>query len=259
MAVLFVNDDAIEDAAIRHEAAAILKLMTERMQGEDPAALRARALEWAEENLIEAALMRQSALRDPAPLETPPDCSAEAETQLRLERLMTRIASQAAPPRHKDIVAFYRKHRTAFEEPERIRVAHIVRHVDETNTEESAFAAISRARDELAKGRPFGEVADELSDCPGKGGDIGFFSRGDMVCSFEEIAFRLATGEVSGIFRSDLGYHIATVLERSPVGYSKLEDVRDRIEANLLAEKQQKRLHQYVDHLRARAVIRKTS
>ncbi|MES1257667.1 MAG: peptidylprolyl isomerase [Acidobacteriota bacterium] len=259
MAALFVNDEAIEDAAIQREAAAILKLMAERMRGEDPATLRARAREWAEENLIEAALLRQAAMNDPEPLETPPDCSPEAETQLRLERLIARVTSQASPPRHKDIVAFYLKHRNAFEEPEKIRAAHIVRNVDESNTEESAFAAISRARDELAKGRPFGEVADELSDCPGQGGDLGFFTRGHMVSAFEEIAFRLATNEVSGIFRSEFGYHIATVLERKPVGIAKLEEVRERIEENLLAEKKQKRLHQYVDHLRARAAIRKNS
>ena len=176
-----------------------------------------------------------------------------------MDRLIQKITSPASRPRHKDVVAFYLKNREQFEEPEQVRAAHIVRNVDEKNTEESAFEAITRARDELAKGRPFAEVADELSDCPGKGGDIGFFSRGSMVSAFEEIAFRLETNQVSGIFRSEFGYHIATVLERKQPAIARLEAVQDKIEEMLLAEKKQKRLHQYVDNLRSRADIRKAS
>lgn len=255
MTVLLVNGEAIEEAAIEREAAAVLKLMIDRLEGEDPLILRPRAREWAEENLIEAALMRQAALADPEPMETEAGCSPEAEIQLRLERLVTRITSQAAPPRHKDIVAFYLKNRDSFDEPEQIRAAHIVRNVDERNSEDSAKAAIERARDELEKGRPFGEVADEMSECPGSGGGLGFFSRGEMVAAFDEVVFEMGTNEVSGIFRTEFGFHIATVLERRPAGIRRLEEVRDRIEEHLLAEKKQKRLHQHVDHLRARAVI----
>jgi parvulin-like peptidyl-prolyl isomerase len=257
MATLLVNGEAVEEAAIRLEAAAVLKLIAERMPEEDPLVLRTRAREWAEENLIEAALLRQEALSDPEPVQTPPGCSQEAEIQLRIERLVSRTKSQAARPRHKDIVAFYLKNRDAFFEPEKIRAAHIVRNVDERNSETSARAAIERARDELAQGRPFSEIADEMSDCPGQGGDLGFFGRGDMVPAFEDVVFRLASNEVSGIFRSEFGFHIATVLQRRAAGIRTLEDVHDRIEEHLWEEKKQKRLHQYVDHLRARAVIRR--
>ena len=257
MPALLVNGEAIDDAAIRREASSILKLMAARMPRENPAALQARSREWAEENLIEAALLRQSALSDPAPLETPPGCSPEAAMQLRMERLIARMTAPAAPPRHKDVVAYYLKNRDSFDEPEKIRVAHIIRNVDEQNSEASALAAIERARDELANGRPFGEVADEMSDCPGKGGDLGFFARGEMVSAFEEAVFPLAPNALSRIFRSEFGFHIATVLERRSAGVRRLEEVRERIEDLLLQEKKQKRLEQYVDNLRARAVIRK--
>ena len=257
MTVLFVNDEAIEEAAIRQEAAAILNLMAARMQGEDPLTLQARALEWAEENLIEAALLRQAALQEPEPVEAPTDCTPEAAAQLRQERLVARITSQAAPPRHKDIVAYYLKQKDTFHEPERIRAAHIVRNVDEHNTEQSALAAIEKAQGELAKGRPFGEVADEMSDCPGKGGEMEIFTRGAMVQAFEDVAFKLDINQISGIFRTEFGFHIATVLQRIPAGTRRLEEVQQQIEEHLLEEKKRKRLHQYVDNLRARAVVRR--
>jgi parvulin-like peptidyl-prolyl isomerase len=257
MATLLVNGEVIDDAAIRLETAAMLKLMASRMPEEDPSVLRARAREWAEENLTEAALMRQEALKDPEPVQTPPGCSPEAEIQLRLDRLVSRIGSEAARPRHKDVVAFYLKNRDSFFEPEKIHAAHIIRNVDERNSEASARAAIERARDELAQGRPFSAIADEMSDCPGQGGDLGFFGRGDMVPAFENVVFRLARNEVSEIFRSEFGFHIAIVLERRAAGIRTLEEVHGRIEEHLWEEKKRKRLHQYVDHLRARAVIQR--
>jgi peptidyl-prolyl cis-trans isomerase C len=254
MSALLVNGEAIDENSVRQEAATMLKVMAARMPGEDPRVLQVRAREWAEENLVEAVLLRQAALSD---LESGAKPSDETAIQSHVERLVTKITSQASPPRHKDIVAYYLKNRASFDEPEKIRVAHIVKNVDERHSEESAQAGIGRALEELAKGRPFGEVADELSDCPGNGGDLGFFGRGEMVRAFEDVVFALGTNEVSGSFRSDFGFHIATVLERRPAGIRKLEEVRHRIEEHLLQEKKQKRLYQYVDHLRARAVIRR--
>ena len=248
MGDLVVNGEAIEDAEIRRETAAMLSLMTERMPGENPATLRTRAREWAEDNLIEAAHLRQAAAL------TEPD----AEAKPRLERLIERITSPASPPRHKDVVAWYLKNRDSLEEPEQIRAAHIVKNVDEQHPEAEARAAIERARNELAKGRSFGEVADELSDCPGNGGDLGFFARGQMVPAFEQVVFNLDENAVSEIFRTEFGFHIAKLLERRPAGIPKLEEVQSRIEEQLLREKKQKRLDQYVDQLRARAVIQRS-
>ncbi len=257
MTVLLVNGEAIDDSSVRRETAALLELMAEKMEGQNLLAVQPRAREWAEENLIESLLMRQAALSDPSTLPAERPESEEDEAQLRVETLVARITSHAAPPRHKDIVEYYRRHREDFREPERVRAAHIVRNVDENNTEAAARAAIEHARDELTKGRPFAEVADELSDCPGKGGALDLFPRGEMVPEFDDVVFALAVNEVSGIFRTEFGFHIATVLERHPAGISPLESVSDRIAALLLDEKKAKRLHQYVDNLRARAVIRR--
>jgi hypothetical protein len=244
--ILRVNEEAIDASEIQREAEAMLKAMAERMPGEDPRTLRAKAREWAEENLIEVTLLRQAALREPGP---------DAAPEVRVQRLVDEITSHAAPPKHKEIVAFYLKNRESFLEPEKIRAAHIVKNVGEGNSEETARAEIERARDELAKGRPFAEVADAISDCPGNGGEIPPFARGEMVGAFEDVVFALKPGAVSPVFRTEFGFHIAKLIERLPAGIPRLEDVRDRIEAHLLEEKKRKRLHQHLDHLRARAVI----
>jgi parvulin-like peptidyl-prolyl isomerase len=260
MALLTVNGEAIEEEAMRLETAAMLKLMTERMPKENPATLRARAREWAEENLIESTLMRQAALMnqaaaDPEPVDAPEDSNEEEKLRLRMDRLVARITQPASPPRHKDVVAYYLKNRESFAAPESIRVAHVVKNVDERTAEEDARAAIERAHEEIAKGRPFAEVADELSDCPGQGGDLGWFGEGHMVPAFEEVVFHMQPGEVSGIFRTEFGFHIAKMLDRKPAGPRKLEEVQEQIAELLLTEKKQKRLHQFVDNLKSKAKI----
>ncbi len=64
---------------------------------------------------------------------------------------------------------------------------------------------------QLSQGGDFNELAKQhsLDQASGaKGGDLGQFGRGDLRPEFEEIVFRLKVGEVSGVVKTDLGYHI---------------------------------------------------
>ena len=62
----------------------------------------------------------------------------------------------------------------------------------------------------LKDGKSFAELAKSFSKCPSRmqGGDLGEFGRGQMVPSFEEAAFNLKVGEVSGPVRTQFGYHL---------------------------------------------------
>ncbi len=64
--------------------------------------------------------------------------------------------------------------------------------------------------EELQSGADFAELAKKHSLCPSKkrGGSLGFITRGDMVKEFEKAAFSLAKGELSGIVKTEYGYHV---------------------------------------------------
>ena len=276
---LVVNGEYVEDSLIREEANAMRPRLQEEMEGEDPVVIEMRLREWARENVIERVLLRQAALADPEPIpqdlldrtveeirsQTPGQSGClfpqqdqlrrEIEIRLRIDRLLGRLTAKLSPPRNKEITEYYKKHRENFYFPEMVHAAHIVKNVDEVTDEATALAAIRHAQQELQQGVSFEEVADKHSDCPGRGGDLGFFPRGQMVEEFESVVFSMKPGEVSDIFRSPFGFHIAKVYEIRPEGYLPLQEVRAQIEETLYAEKRRRVVEQYLDKLRAQADV----
>ena len=143
--------------------------------------------------------------------------------------------------------------------PDAFEAAHIVRHVNEEQTEEQARAAIESALAELESGAKFSEVADRHSDCKGNGGDLGLFAAGVMVPEFEEVIRTLEPGQRSGIFTTPFGFHIAELRAKEPGGPADFEDVRDDIKHGLTAMSEHGALLRAVAGLRARADIRRIS
>lgn len=82
-------------------------------------------------------------------------------------------------------------------------------------TERLAESQIQEILTSLANGADFAELASGSSDCPSsqQGGDLGYFKRGMMVKPFEDAAFSMQVGEISGIVKTQFGYHIIKVTD----------------------------------------------
>lgn len=96
---------------------------------------------------------------------------------------------------------------------------------------------------DLKKGLFFEEAAKKYSICPSAsvGGDLGYFSRGQMVPEFEEAAFGLEINEISRPVQTQFGYHIIKLTDRKKAGFKDFEEVEDNIRSILTASKQNKK------------------
>ena len=247
MMPVLVNGENVDDAVIKEELRAIRPRLLEAMQGEDPATIEARARQWARENVIERVLLRQAALA----LESP-----EPDLNARIALLYERATAHLALPRNKDVVEHYRKHREEFEAPERVHAAHIVKNLEPGADPAPAQELMERVHSELLGGASFEQGADKYSDCPGQGGDLGTFARGQMVEEFDAVVFALEPGQISPVFRTQFGFHIAKLHQKYPAGVRPLEEIREELEEYLFNQKKQRAMEQFLDRLWSKAEIR---
>ena len=267
-----VNGELVEDSVVRAEASALRPRYQEVAQNMDPIEAEKQLREWSRENVIERVLLRQEAAGDPDPISAaaveetlqslraqaandPEELRKDIEIRMRVDRLLEKVTGKVAPPKHKEISDYYRKNKQQFRHPELVHAAHIVKNVDESVDEATALAAIQKAQEELKAGASFEEVADRSSDCAGNRGDLGWVPRGQMVQEFEDVIFRLKDNEVSDIFRTLFGFHIAKVYGRKPEGFSDFAEVQESILTALHRQKQERAVENFLDRLKAKAVI----
>lgn len=102
--------------------------------------------------------------------------------------------------------------------PERYELSEIVIEPQISETERDRVRTqLAELRERVIKGEKFSMLATLYSQDPAsakKGGELGFFSRGDMVADFESAAFALKPGEVSPIVETQYGFHIIQLIER---------------------------------------------
>ena len=143
-------------------------------------------------------------------------------------------------PTRKEVDFYYKTHRSSFLAPERVHVLHIVKNVYSDSDRPNARFFLEQAEHDLRGGMRFSEAADRYSDCVGNGGDLGWFTRDVMVDEFEEVVFNLQPGQVSPIFETRFGLHIALLLEKRPAGIRPLCEVYDEIADTLHQAKLEK-------------------
>ncbi len=106
---------------------------------------------------------------------------------------------------------------------------------------------------QLKAGADFTELAKKSSDGPSAqtGGDLGYFSRGQMVKAFEDVAFGLNAGQVSGPVQTEFGWHIIKVEDKRNRPVPGFDEVKDQLMASLV----QSQLKTVVQGLRATAKV----
>lgn len=143
-----------------------------------------------------------------------------------------------------DVRKYYDEHQNDFGTPEERHAAHILISVSAAAPQAEQDAAKAKAEQLLQQARQnpakFAELARKNSQDPGsaaKGGDLGFFGRGMMVKPFDDAAFALKVGEISGLVKSDFGYHIIKLIAVKPSRVLPFDEAREGIVNKLRQQK----------------------
>jgi peptidyl-prolyl cis-trans isomerase C len=130
-------------------------------------------------------------------------------------------------------------------EAQEVRARHIL-----VPTEAEAKAVLA----EIRKGTDFAELAKQKSKDPGaaaQGGDLGYFTKDQMVPEFSEVAFKLDKGQVSEPVKSQFGWHIIKVEDKRSKPVPEFEKVKDQVQSFVMRKAQA----EFIAKLRAGAKI----
>jgi peptidyl-prolyl cis-trans isomerase C len=170
------------------------------------------------------------------------------QDNLRIEKVVRTLAYARVTVEEEEITEYFRNHRAEFDRPEQVRARQIALHGEEEGR---------RVLGLLRQGMPFAEAAQRFSQSPDseQGGDLGFFSRGEMPVEFDQVVFRLPVGRISEVVKSEYGYHIFLVEERRNASRLTLPDVHQEIAARLREAKEEQAYQEWLQALREQAAI----
>ena len=280
---IIVNGEKIEDSAIKQEIERLRPDYERVFSDQDPKEREAQLFDWSKENVIERVLINQEAKKNGGKIPEDEIESAltrlkeqytnpkelykaldvkddtgikeQIEMQMRIEQTLSEVCKDLPDPPQADIKEYYKNNAEQFKTSESARVAHIVKYVNWQTDEETAYNAITEAYNELKNGAAFEAVVDKHTDCADNGGDLGYVTRGQMVEEFEDVVFNLGAGDVSDIFRTRFGLHIAKVYDRKPAAVAELKEVQDQIVTALQEQMRSKAIDDLIDSLKEKAKI----
>jgi peptidyl-prolyl cis-trans isomerase C len=185
---------------------------------------------------------------------------SDARIDLGINKMMEAETSTQPPPTDAQVREFYDKSPDKFKQEEAVRASHILFKVDEKaddstrkNVLAEAQAVLKQARD----GSDFAELARKHSadGSAAQGGDLNFFTKGQMVPAFDQVAFALKPGEMSDVVTTQFGYHIIKVTERRPPSTVPFDQVSARIREYLTGQRKQERAQAFIESLKQKAKI----
>ena len=184
----------------------------------------------------------------------------QIEKSLLRRKLISGAVKVETKAGEKEFREFYQKNIDRYRINETFRPAHILLIIPKGATPEEIRGIRKKAEAVLKKirdGDDFGEMAILYSqDASSKGrGELGYFRKGELLPAFEREALRLKVGEVSGVVRTEFGFHIIKLLDRKGVDPLPFEEVKAKVQADYYDVELDKAFKQFISTLRDKSII----
>lgn len=175
---------------------------------------------------------------------------ADIKEQLIIESLLKKKLTSDTKLSEEETKKYYEENKERFKKDQEINTRHIL-----LKSEDEA----KQVREKLQAGEDFVNLAKMYSIDPNAkvtGGEVGFHPKGTLLPEYEAAAFRLTrVGQVSGIVKTQFGYHIIRLEGVKPPAYVSYDEVKEFIKQQLAQERQAEILEKYIDDLKAAAKI----
>jgi peptidyl-prolyl cis-trans isomerase C len=192
---------------------------------------------------------------------TPDKLKAEIRQQMQAMKLVEVEIGPTVTVNDADVSDFYTKNPDKFQEPEAVHAAHILIRTPEGADDAAKKKARAEAQNVLAqikKGGDFAALAKQHSQDTGSaanGGDLGFVPRGQTVPAFEQAAFALKAGQLSGVVESPFGFHIIKMIAHRDGRTVPLQEVKPQVEQFLKQQKTQEKTAAFIEKLKAKSKV----
>jgi len=213
---------------------------------------------------------------------TPEKLNSDMAMEVKVEKLFQTLKKGEITD--KDAQQFYKEHKADFNQPKRVKAAHILIETNEAKIRKNIVdadktASLSqeeiekRVKEEIAKAeklasevrqkalnnpKDFAKLAKEYSHDSGSaqnGGDLGYITEDQVVPEFGKMAFSQKVGTISPLVKSQFGTHIIYVTDKAAAGLQPFSEVKADLKRFLTIKQKNETIHNLVDGLKSSAKI----
>ncbi len=188
------------------------------------------------------------------------DYRQKLREQIRRAKLISRVVHKEITVDEEGLKRFYIQHIERFKKPDQIRASHILIMIPQDADDllvEALRQKGERISERLRRGENFGELARLHSDDASAkdGGDLGFFKGGELLPEFERVTLNLQPGQISGLVRTKIGFHIIKVTARKEGPVIPFEELTEKIRDQYIEEESQRLYEVWLKKVKAESFI----
>ncbi len=285
---LKVNERLIPDWAIERQAEVLFESVARSMPGKPREVIQLAAIDMAKDRLVDQTLMAEESKRrnykvDPVEvnkgmkqwlrqnggkkalekgknplIKSQDDLRREITSQIQFNRLLEE-ESNCDPVTEEEARKYYDSRPDLFSTEPLVTASHILKKASSEAEFEQAEKEVAILRARIEEGEDFVELVRKESDDSQNDGHLGEFGRGRMVPPFEKAAFALKVGELSQPVRTQFGWHLIQLHERSEPVFTPFEEVREQVIEYLQERRKDKVFEEFLDGLKEKAEITEVS
>jgi parvulin-like peptidyl-prolyl isomerase len=174
---------------------------------------------------------------------------------VRMDQMMQAVYAPEPEPTEEEMRKHYEENLKLYLTDERIRVSHISLNLSGAKSRIEVYNLMRELREKALAGGDFDALGAEHNSNKDTPPDLGWFKRGEFMEEFEAIAFSMSKGEISPVFVTQLGFHIAKLTDREPAVPKPFDEVKEIVRLRIIEQHKDEKFNTFVEDLKKAAKI----